>query len=300
MPLPLSAPSPQLSTPSPQRKVTSPPPRGRGLVTLCLRAGAVLGAVTLTLTGCATAEPPAGSPTDHATADPSSSSSTSSSSPSSSTSFSPPVMSSPASPSSEPEPDLDHTDPASIHVLVNKLNPLQPADYAPDDLSVPDVPSQRTGLELRQEAAGAAEELFAAAAADGVDLSLVSAYRSYGYQQGTYAGWVEKYGQAEADRISARPGYSEHQTGLAMDVGAADGTCALEQCFGETPEGAWVAEHAAEHGWIIRYPDGAEDTTGYSPEPWHLRYLGTEAAAGVVGSGGVLETVWGFDPAPGY
>ncbi|GAA1680584.1 hypothetical protein GCM10010977_20970 [Citricoccus zhacaiensis] len=202
-----------------------------------------------------------------------------------------------ASPSA---PLADHDSPDSVHVLVNKLNPLDPADYAPQDLRGPDVPASKASMELRDEAAGAAEDLFAAASADEVDLTLVSAYRSYGYQQGTYGGWVERYGQAEADRISARPGFSEHQTGLAIDVGAADGACTLEQCFGDTPEGAWVAEHAAEHGWIIRYPDGAEDVTGYSPEPWHLRYVGTEAAAGVVRSGGVLETAWGFGPAPGY
>lgn len=261
-----------------------------------LTAAALLGTAALMLTGCSTAEPPV-SPSTYSTD-------------SSTPTYSPPGMSSPASPSGEsepepepepePAPDLDHSSPASIHVLVNKQHPLNPAGYAPEDLSVPDVPSSRTGLELRQEAAGAAEELFSAAAATGVDLSLLSAYRSYGYQQGTYAGWVDKYGRAEADRISARPGFSEHQTGLAMDVGAADGACALQQCFGDTPEGAWVAEHAAEHGWIVRYPAGAEDTTGYSPEPWHLRYLGTQEAADVVRSGGVLETAWGFEAAPGY
>ncbi|MFC7401003.1 M15 family metallopeptidase [Citricoccus sp. GCM10030269] len=183
---------------------------------------------------------------------------------------------------------------------MNKQNPLQPLDWAPEDLRVPEVPSSKGGMELRDEAARAAEDLAAAAADDGVSLNLVSAYRSYPYQQQTYAGWVDRYGQAEADRISARPGYSEHQTGLAMDVGAADGTCNLEQCFGDTPEGQWVAEHAADHGWIVRYPAGAEDTTGYSPEPWHLRYVGTQAAADVVRQGGVLETAWGFDPAPSY
>ncbi|HRO31323.1 M15 family metallopeptidase, partial [Citricoccus sp.] len=193
-----------------------------------------------------------------------------------------------------------HRNPSSVRVLVNKRNPLQPADWAPADLTVPDIRSTRDGLTLRAEAATAAEALFAAAAADGVDLSLVSAYRSYSYQQGTYAGWVQQHGRAGADRISARPGHSEHQTGLAMDVGAADAACTLEQCFGDTPEGAWVARHAAAHGWIVRYPAGAEDVTGYSPEPWHLRYVGTPAAADVVRSGGVLETAWGFAPAPGY
>lgn len=276
------------------------------------------GVLTLLLTGCSTAgEPPIGSATDSATAHPSVSASisasppvmsspvTSSSSPATPTPVTPPVT--PPASTEEPtasavpdEPTLDHVSPDSVHVLVNKLNPLDPADYAPQDLRGPDVPASKASMQLRDEAAGAAEDLFAAAAADGVDLTLVSAYRSYGYQQGTYGGWVERYGRAEADRISARPGFSEHQTGLAMDVGAADGACTLEQCFGDTPEGAWVAEHAAEHGWIIRYPDGAEDVTGYSPEPWHLRYVGTESAAGVVRSGGVLETAWGFGPAPGY
>jgi zinc D-Ala-D-Ala carboxypeptidase len=193
-----------------------------------------------------------------------------------------------------------HRDPASVQVLVNKRNPLQPDDWAPADLTAPDVRATRDGLTLRAEAAAAAADLFAAAAADGVDLALVSAYRSYSYQQGTYAGWVQKHGRAGADRVSARPGYSEHQTGLAMDVGAASGACTLERCFGDTPEGAWVARHAVEHGWIVRYPAGAEDATGYSPEPWHLRYVGSRAAADVVRSGGVLETAWGFAPAPDY
>lgn len=205
-----------------------------------------------------------------------------------------------ATESAPPTQGLDHDSADSLFVLVNKQNPLDPADYAPEDLTVPDVPTSKAGIQLRSLAATAAEHLFFAAAADGVDLTLVSAYRSHDYQQGTYGGWVERYGQAEADRISARPGHSEHQTGLAMDVGAANGACTLEQCFADTPEGAWVAEHAAEHGWIIRYPFGAEETTGYSPEPWHLRYLGTQEAAGVVQSGGVLETAWGYPAAPGY
>ncbi|REE03793.1 D-alanyl-D-alanine carboxypeptidase [Citricoccus muralis] len=252
-----------------------------------------LSVLALLLTGCSTTdEPPIGSATDRATV-----------AATDSATAPPTVSASPETPTASAvpdEPELDHDSPDSLHVLVNKLHPLDPADYAPQDLHGPDLPASKAGMELREEAAGAAEDLFAAAAADGVDLTLVSAYRSYGYQQSTYGGWVERYGQAEADRISARPGYSEHQTGLAMDVGAADGACTLEQCFGDTPEGAWVAEHAAEHGWIIRYPDGAEDVTGYSPEPWHLRYVGTEAAAGVVQPGGVLETAWGFAPAPDY
>ena len=204
-----------------------------------------------------------------------------------------------AAPTNSPS-HANHADPASLQVLVNKRHPLHPADWTPADLTAPDVPSSRDGLTLRAEAASALEDLVAAAKADGVELTLVSAYRSYDYQQRTYAGWVRQHGRAGADRISARPGHSEHQTGLAVDVGAGTGACTLQQCFGDTPEGRWVAEHAAEHGWIVRYPAGAEDVTGYSPEPWHLRYVGSKTAADVVRSGGVLETAWGFAPAPDY
>ncbi|MGD6979613.1 MULTISPECIES: M15 family metallopeptidase [Citricoccus] len=287
-------------------------PRRRVLAALALGA--------LLLSACSPGEPAASSP-DAATGSPTSTPSSTSpaaatSAPSTSatpprgsatatgpaappSSSSAPAASS-AAPASVPSGRDGHRNPSSVHVLVNKHNPLQPADWAPADLTVPEVRSTRAGLTLRAEAATAAEALFAAAAEDGVDLSLVSAYRSYSYQQGTYAGWVQQHGRTGADRISARPGHSEHQTGLAMDVGAADGACTLEQCFGDTPEGAWVARHAAAHGWIVRYPAGAEDVTGYSPEPWHLRYVGTPAAADVVRSGGVLETAWGFAHAPDY
>ncbi|QCU77533.1 D-alanyl-D-alanine carboxypeptidase family protein [Citricoccus sp. SGAir0253] len=213
------------------------------------------------------------------------------------------ASSSPAPPrSSAPAPGAaaGHRDPASLSVLVNKQNPLRPLDWAPADLVTPDVPATRSGLTLRAPAARAAEELFAAAAADGVDLSLVSAYRSHAYQQDTYAGWVRQHGRAGADRVSARPGHSEHQTGLALDVGARDGSCTLETCFEDTRAGRWVAAHAVEHGFVIRYPAGSEAVTGYSYEPWHLRYLGTAEAARVAAVGGVLETAWGFPAAPGY
>lgn len=265
----------------------------------------------LLLAGCGTAESRTVATTSDASSGaPSSSADRSSSAPS------PGATPTDSSPSASPPPSsvtatstagsdgtatsAEHRDPASIHVLVNKKNPLRPVDWAPSDLTVPAVPATRDGLTLRAEATEAAEDLFAAAAADGVELSLVSAYRSHGYQQGTYAGWVDRHGQSGADRISARPGYSEHQTGLAMDVGAADGDCTLKTCFADTPAGQWVADHAAGHGWIVRYPDGAEDVTGYSHEPWHLRYLGAAAAADVVRSGGILETAWSVAPAPAY
>jgi D-alanyl-D-alanine carboxypeptidase len=86
-------------------------------------------------------------------------------------------------------------------------------------------------------------------------------------------------GQAEADRTSARPGYSEHQTGLAFDVEVSGGKCHLEKCLGETPDGKWVAANAYKYGFIVRYPEGKENVTGYDYEPWHLRYVGTDLAS---------------------
>ena len=109
-------------------------------------------------------------------------------------------------------------------------------------------------------------------------------------------------GQAGADLISARPGFSEHQTGLAADVVAcAGGRCgAIEQLAG-TPQGAWVAEHAWEHGYIVRYQDGQTPITGYQPEPWHLRYIGPDLARAYREGGfRTLEEFFGLPAAPDY
>lgn len=190
-----------------------------------------------------------------------------------------------------------HADPATLDVVVNKTRPVAPPDWAPSDLVA--VPGSE--LPLRAEAATAAGDLLDAATAAGHDLTTLSAYRSYDYQVRTYGHWVDELGRAEADRVSARPGYSEHQTGLAWDVGdAATPACDLEACFGDTAAGRWVAAHAAEYGFVIRYPAGAEDVTGFDHEPWHLRYVGSAEAARVEAAGGVLETAWGLPPAPDY
>lgn len=194
----------------------------------------------------------------------------------------------------------DVDDPASPAVVVNKARPLDPADWAPDALE-PAPRAVASDRRLRPEAARAARELFAAAAADGHELRTLSAYRSFAHQQRTYAHWETTLGRAEADRVSARPGHSEHQTGLALDVGdAARPGCDLDACFGTTDAGRWVAAHAAEHGFVVRYPAGAEAVTGYSPEPWHLRWIGRDAARDVMAAGGVLETAWGLPAAPAY
>lgn len=174
-------------------------------------------------------------------------------------------------------PSFDKTkyslsDPASIWVVVNKNRPLSPLSYVPADLvSVGD------NAQMRQEAAVALKKLRDAASSEDVPLSeVISGYRSYTYQTGVYNSYVKKDGEAKANTYSARPGYSEHQTGWATDLGT--GTCDLQICFGETAAGKWLAAHAYEYGFIVRYTAGKESVTGYQAEPWHIRYIGTELA----------------------
>lgn len=169
------------------------------------------------------------------------------------------------------------TDPTSMWVVVNKQHPLQPMSYAPSDLTVPSVPLSQPGqsnMQMRAMTAQALGQLFAAAKSADISLEVVSAYRSYAYQQSVYGGYVSSVGQASADQESARPGYSEHQTGLAVDIGGTDNVCVLSQCFGTTPEGEWLAANAYKYGFLLRYPQGKEAITGYEYEPWHFRYIG--------------------------
>jgi D-alanyl-D-alanine carboxypeptidase len=170
------------------------------------------------------------------------------------------------------------TDPTSWWVIVNKQHPLQPKTYVPSDLVVPTVPLRVPGnvtMQLRVATANALESMFAGAKATGLNLMLASGYRSYQYQVSLYNGYVQSQGQAVADQQSARPGYSEHQTGQAADVEPVSKTCELEACFQNMPEGKWVAANAYKYGFIIRYTADKTAVTGYEFEPWHIRYVGT-------------------------
>ncbi len=175
---------------------------------------------------------------------------------------------------------IENTD--NILVLVNKDQSL-PADYIPKDLTIPDVPFSFEGdydkKYLRKEAARALEGLFAEAETENVEIFAVSGYRSYETQYGIYNTYVKKWGEEKTNAVSAIPGHSEHQTGLAMDISSRSAALDLTEEFGETPEGKWVKEHASAHGFIIRYPEDGEVITGYQYEPWHLRYVGKEVAA---------------------
>ncbi|MFE4712161.1 D-alanyl-D-alanine carboxypeptidase family protein [Paenibacillus sp. NPDC056722] len=189
--------------------------------------------------------------------------------------------------------------PDSITVMVNKQYGL-PDNYKPEDLVYPNVRfTFKEKIEkrmMRKEAASALEELFAGAQKDGIYLAGVSAYRSQSTQVRLFNNYVKRDGEEKARRYSAVPGHSEHQTGLAIDVTSSDGKCAAESCFAGTPEAKWLAEHAAEYGYIIRYPEGKENITGYMYEPWHIRYVGKEIAADIVQSGVTLEEYYNAVP----
>lgn len=184
------------------------------------------------------------------------------------------------------------TNSEAMTVIVNKQRSL-PEGYEPDDLVEPNVPFSFDGphekRHMRKEAAEALEKLFAGAKADDIELRAVSGYRSYQRQVSIYNNNVKTKGQEYTDRVSSVPGHSEHQTGLAIDVSSPSVGNAIEEVFGTSKEGQWLAEHAAEYGFIIRYPKGEEAITGYVYEPWHIRYVGTDLAPDIVKSGLTLE-----------
>jgi D-alanyl-D-alanine carboxypeptidase len=157
-------------------------------------------------------------------------------------------------------------------VLVDKGHAL-PEGYAPDDLvelTEGVLRVTRRGLMLRRVAAASLEEMASAARDDGVTLTAGSGYRSAGYQAEVYAREVETYGQEAADRESAQPGYSQHQTGLVVDF------TPIDDAFAETPASRWLLENAGRFGWSLSFPQGYEAATGYRWESWHYRYVGRE------------------------
>ena len=156
-------------------------------------------------------------------------------------------------------------------LIVNKSYPLS-ADYDPG---------------LQPITKDAFQKLSDAAAQEGLDLYIGSDYRDYAYQVKIYNNYCEIYGSEQADSFSARPGYSEHQTGLTIDCNT------IDDAFGETAEAVWLAEHCADYGFIIRFPDGKENITGYQYEPWHIRYVGVDTAKEIMSQGLTLEEYLG-------
>lgn len=168
--------------------------------------------------------------------------------------------------------------------LIDAAHPLDPA-FQPPDLT----PSR--SVLLAAEAAAAFNALADEALNAGVVITAASGYRSFQEQASLHEQYTLSYGARRAREISAPPGTSEHQSGLAVDIANPDGACALQACFGQTPAGKWAAEQGWRFGFIIRYPQGGEAATGYTYEPWHLRYVGTGTASAMRSAGeAVLET----------
>ncbi len=159
-------------------------------------------------------------------------------------------------------------------VLTNKFYSLE-KDYVPKNLETIDSKYQVGGKMLTHDARVAFEKMAQAARDDGYNIRAVSTYRSYNYQNNLYNNYVNRDGKEQADTYSARPGYSEHQTGLAADI---DNNNTSYTSFGLTKEFTWMKENAYKYGFILRYTSENEYITGYKNEPWHYRYVGVDVA----------------------
>lgn len=197
------------------------------------------------------------------------------------------------------------TDPKSTWIVVNKIRPLKPLKYIPSDLVAPKFGTLNAnpyGRKLRKEASTAIYKLAMAMNKEGKgSLIIQSGYRSYAEQKTIHVRQVERYGLTAGEALAARPGYSEHQTGWAVDVSARGQGCQIRVCFGKTKAGSWIANNAYKYGFIIRYPNYATPVTGYQYEPWHLRYVG-KGLAKVMHDDRVLtlEKFFSLPAAPNY
>lgn len=187
----------------------------------------------------------------------------------------------------------DTTKPDSLWTVVSKDYPLTDKHYKPADLELMAVPTredktveERSVRSLIQKPLA---DMFDAAKHEGFDLMVASGFRSYELQQTYFTSYSQTYGEAEATKFSARPGESEHQTGLAVDISLVSRECYLDVCFGEKPAGKWLAAHAYEYGFTLRYPADKTEITKYQYEPWHFRFVGKDLAQALHDSGLTLD-----------
>ena len=185
----------------------------------------------------------------------------------------------------------------SLWVVVNKDHPLASQDYRPDDLIlIEDSRTDKSNDErsLRQIVVDDFNAMLKDASTAGYDLIVGSGFRSYDLQNVYYSSYVRNSGQEQADKYSAKPGYSEHQTGLVADVSLQSMECYLSKCFGDTDAGKWIADNAADYGFIVRYPADKTEITKYQYEPWHLRYVGKDLARALTQSGLTLDEAYHY------
>lgn len=174
------------------------------------------------------------------------------------------------------------------YLVVNKTYPL-PSTYVPTNPQVA-VTTANCANCLDKDAYAAYSSMKSDAAKLGLNLWIASGFRSYSYQNALYSGYVNSSGKTAADTYSARPGHSEHQSGLAFDLNT------VSESFAQTQEGKWVNENCYKYGFIIRYPKGKDNETGYIYEPWHLRYVGVDLASKLYNGGNwtTMETYFGI------
>lgn len=171
---------------------------------------------------------------------------------------------------------LIEKDTEGLLTLVDKKH-LLASDMVPSDLvkltKGKSYTLSRDGFSLRSSAEASLERMATDARKEGITILVSSTYRSWEYQKGLYARNVRELGQEVADRESAPPGASQHQTGTAVDFGT------ITDSYAQTRAGKWLSSNAWKYGWSLSYPDGYEQVTGYKWECWHYRYIGEEAAA---------------------
>ena len=177
-----------------------------------------------------------------------------------------------------------------ITVLVNKYNSLA-EDYEPKDMQEMTSTYAYAGRKILPEVNEAFIKMYKDALKDDIKLYVVSAFRSYQYQSQLYTNYIATYGEEYANTVSARPGYSEHQTGLALDI-LSDNVEMSE--FKDTKAYSWLKDNAYKYGFIMRYPEGKEYLTGYAFEAWHYRYLGTDLAQKVYDEGITYDEYYAY------
>ena len=179
-----------------------------------------------------------------------------------------------------------------------------PSNYVPANLVVSAVelrlPANDPEMLVRRDMGSALEKLFLAAGRNGFHLMLASGYRSYSAQANIYNAEAQDNGQTGADKESARPGHSEHQTGLAADIEPSSRNCEIQSCFGSTAEGKWLAANSYKYGFILRYQKGKDSLTGYEYEPWHLRFVGIDLSGEITRTGQTLEQFFSLSAYPDY
>lgn len=175
-------------------------------------------------------------------------------------------------------------------ILVNKFNYLN-EDYEIEDLTDMSLMYAFSGKKIKSEVYDAFKSMANAAKADGLTIVANSAYRTYSYQKNTYNNIKNTKGKNYADNYAARPGFSEHQTGLAIDISTLDSTM---ENFEQSNEFKWLEEHASEYGFILRYPKEKEYLTGYNYESWHYRYVGEKVAKQIKNEGITFDEYYAY------